>query len=87
MSTITIPRETFDAMLEALERIVVWNTNPLDSGLDAGRGITRVQLAQASEALTAAKEVSVEACTCHAKEMPFGRCCKAVQPQAQGVAS
>lgn len=38
-------------VLEALKRIVDWNTRPLDSGLDAGRGITQIQLEQARAAI------------------------------------
>ena len=42
------------ALLEALARIVDWNTRTLDSGLDAGRGITEIQLHQARAAIAKA---------------------------------
>ena len=42
-------------LLEALKRIVEWNTRPLDSGLDAGRGITHMQLEQARAAIEKAE--------------------------------
>lgn len=41
-------------LLEALAKIVDWNTRPLDSGLDAGRGITEIQLHQARAAIAKA---------------------------------
>lgn len=45
--------KTKQLALDALKRIVEWNSRPLDSGQDAGRGVTRIQLAQAGAAITA----------------------------------
>ena len=39
---------------EALKRIVDWNSRPLDSGKDAGRGVTKIHLEQARAAIAKA---------------------------------
>lgn len=81
MNTITIPLATFDAMRETLEDLAAIFRLDQDT-VKTSYGVCNSDRDAIHAALTAANAVSAEECTCQAKEMPFGRCCKAVQSEA-----
>ena len=100
MTTITVPRETWDAMREAHRKLIRAYVNLLESGRDRIVSLGGIcdpvdqmeasdpALREAKDALTAANAVSAEPCThcgaIHAKGM--NTLCDDGEPQAQGEA-